>query len=144
MLHELDVLEARSIAELALDARKVRDRLLEKIADAYLDEPVPTKGEHNPLGGIVLDDVLAEEPEFVALRGAIVALPREIKEKILVVTRIGRGDFAARDLNAAIDAASAFTDDDIAASLLGEPDLHELLQKGLYMLRSRAPRDEGA
>ena len=31
MLHEPDVLEARQIADLAADARRVRDRLLEKV-----------------------------------------------------------------------------------------------------------------
>ena len=41
MLHALEVLEARRIADMARDARKVRDRLLEKVADADLGEPQP-------------------------------------------------------------------------------------------------------
>ena len=41
MLHELDVLEAKQIADLASDARKVRDRLLEEVPDEKLGEPCP-------------------------------------------------------------------------------------------------------
>jgi hypothetical protein len=73
MLHELDVLEARHIADLALDARKVRDRLLEKVPEGNLGESVPARGEHNPNSSVMLDGVLETEPAFVALRQAIVA-----------------------------------------------------------------------
>ena len=47
MLHEPDVLEARQIADLAADARRVRDRLLEKVPDGKLGEPMSARGEHN-------------------------------------------------------------------------------------------------
>src|SRR5208282_4623892 len=92
MLHELEVLEAQHIADLALDARNVRDRLLEKVPDTDLGEPIAARGEHNPGGGVLLTGVLASEPEFVALRQAIAALPRDIREKLWVVAQIGRGD----------------------------------------------------
>ena len=134
MLHELEVLEVRHIADLALDARKVRDRLLEKVADADLGEPQPARGEHNPAGTVVLNGVFASEPEFAALREAITALPRDIREKLWVVAQIGRGDIAILDWDDAIASASALTDDDIAANLLGEADLHNYLRKGLYEL----------
>ena len=92
MLHELDVLEARQIADLASEARKVRDRLLEKVRDVELGEPVPARGEHNPAAALALNGVLATEPEFVALREAIAALPRDIREKLWVMEQICRGD----------------------------------------------------
>ena len=79
MLYELDVLEARRIADLALDGRKVRDRLLEKVPDAQLGEPEPARGEHNPSGNIALNGVLAAELEYVARRKAVAALPRGIR-----------------------------------------------------------------
>jgi hypothetical protein len=144
MLHELEALEAGHIADLALDARKVRDRLLEKVADADLGEPPPARGEHNPSGSVVLNGVLAAEPEFVALREAIAALPRDIREKLWVVTQIGRGDLAILGWDEAIGAASALTDDDIVANLLEEPDLHNYLRKGLYALGAATlPGDAG-
>jgi hypothetical protein len=82
MLHELEMLEARQIADLASDARKVRDRLLEKVREAELGKPVPARGEHNPAGALALNGVLATEPEFVALWDAVAAAPRDIREKL--------------------------------------------------------------
>lgn len=134
MLHELEALEARHIADLALDARKVRDRLLEKVPDAQLGEPVPARGEHNLSGSIALNGFLAAEPEFVALREAVTALPRDIREKLWVVVQVGRGDVAILGWDEALAGASALTDDDIVATMVGEPDLHEYLRKGLYEL----------
>lgn len=134
MLHELEALEARHIADLALDARKVRDRLLEKVRDAQLGEPVPARGEHNPSGSIALNGVLAAEPEFVALREAIAALPRGIQEELWMVAQVGRGDVAILDWDEAQAGASALSDDEIVVSMVAEPDMHEHLRKGLYEL----------
>ncbi len=134
MLHEIEALEVRQIADLALNARKVRDRLLEKVPDAQLGEPVPARGEHNPSGSIVLNGVLAREPEFVALREAIAALPRDIREKLWAVAQVGRGDVAILGWDAALAGASALNDDDLVTGMVAEPDLHEQLRKGLYEL----------
>lgn len=134
MLHEIEALEVRQIADLALDARKVRDRLLEKVPNAQLGEPVPARGEHNPSGSITLNGVLATEPEFVALREAIAALPRDIREKLWVVAQVGRGDVAMRGWDEALAGASALSNDDLVAGMVAEPDLHEHLRKGLYEL----------
>jgi hypothetical protein len=134
MLYELEVLEARRIADLALDARKTRDLLLEKIPEADLGEPLTTRGEHNPSAGLVLNGALDREPSVVALREAIAALPRDIRDKLWVLTRIGRGELAILDWEDAMAAASATAGNDIEADLLGEPDLHNCLHKGLYAL----------
>jgi hypothetical protein len=134
MLHELEILEARHIADLAWDARRVRDRLLEKVPDSQLGEPVPARGEHNPSGSIALNSVLAAEPECVALHAAIAALPRDIRDKLWVVAQIGRGDVAILDWDETLAGASALSDDDIVAGMVAEPDLHEHLRKGLYEL----------
>ena len=88
MLHELDALEVRRIADLAADARNVRDSLLEEAPDASLGEPKPARGEHNPASSLVFNGVLAGKPEFVALRQAIAELLRDIR---------GRGDAAILD-----------------------------------------------
>lgn len=134
MLHGLDILEPRSIAGLASAARKVRNRPLEKIVDADLGEPIPARGQHGPGTGIALDETLDAEPEYVALRDALVALPRDIKEKLLVVTQIGRGDRAMPDWSSAREAVSVLPDEDIFAALLGEPNLHDVLHKGLHVV----------
>jgi hypothetical protein len=137
MLHELEVLEAQRIADLAEDASKVRDRLLEKVPDADLGELEPARGPHSSVRTIALNGVLARKPEFVALREAIASLPRDVREKLWVVTQIGRGDVAVLDWKQANDTASSLTEADIQANMLGEPDLHDCLRKGLYMLDAR-------
>lgn len=134
MLHELDVLEARQIADLAADARKVRDRLLEKVPDAELGEPGPARGEHNPAGTLALNGVLAMQPEFVALREAITALPRDIREKLWVVAQVGRAEVAILGWDEALAQALALSDGDLVSSMVAEPDLHDHLRKGLYEL----------
>lgn len=139
MLNEQDLLEIRHIADLALDARKVRDRLLEKVREADLGEPQPVRGEHNPAANVELTSVLAAEPEFVALTRAIARLPRHIREKIWLVMRIGSGDLGLSDWDSGANAAPALTDEDLAMNLVGDPDLHDHLRKGLYALDAAAP-----
>ncbi len=134
MLHELDVLEARQIADLAADARKVRDRLLEKVRDEELGEPGPARGEHNPAGALAMNGVLAMQPEFVALRDAIAALPRNIREKLWAVARVGRGDVAILGWDEVLAESVALSDSDLVSSMVAEPDLHGHLRKGLYEL----------
>ena len=108
--------------------------MLEKLPDAQLGEPEPARGEHNPSGNIVLNGVLAAEPKYVALREAVAALPRDIREKLWVVAQVGRGDVAILGWDEALAGASALTDDDIVAGMIAAPDLHEYLRKGLYEL----------
>jgi uncharacterized protein DUF3775 len=142
MLYELEILEVRRIADLAAEARKVRDRLLEKVPEAELGEPKPARGEHNPAGNIGLDDVSAGDPAFIALRHGIAELPRELREKLWAVAQIGCGDIGARDWDRALSQIPNVSDDEIMARLLGEPDLHERLRKGLYELgASSVPGD---
>ncbi len=134
MLHELDALEARRIADLANDARRARDRFLEKVRQSAFGEPKPARGEHDPIRDISLDDVLAHKPEVVALREAITALPREIRQSIWAVMEVGRGGSAAQDWELAMERAVSLDDADAVAALLDEPDLHICLGKGLYLL----------
>lgn len=140
VLYELDVLEARRIADLAADARQVRDALLEEVPDAKLGEPKPARGEHNPASSLVLNGVLAGKPEFVALRQAIVELPSDVREKLWAVMQIGRGNAAIVDWDSVLATGSALSDDDIADRMVSEPDLESCLHKGLYQLGVARPR----
>jgi len=134
MLYELDVLEVRRIADLALALRKVRDQLLEKVPEKELGEPPPARGEHNPSAEVPVEEQLQFRPEFLALREAIAELPREIRQKLWAVKEIGRGGFTAPQFAQALAAAEAMSDAEILADLLGEPDLHDYCKKGLYEL----------
>jgi Protein of unknown function (DUF3775) len=139
MLHEVDVLEAKRIAELAADVRAVRDRLLQKVRETELGEPKPARGEHNPASALVLDDLLAVEPAFLRLREAIAALPREIREKLWLLMEIGRGNGTLQDWTAAHEKIAAAADAEIVADLMSEPDLHACLRKALYQV-SQVPK----
>lgn len=144
MLQELDVLEAQHIADLALNLRKVRDRLMQSVPEADLGEPAPARGAHNVNAALALNGVLATTPEGVALRQAITALPRDIRDKLWVVTQIGHGDLTLLDWERGVDAATSLSDDDIAANLMGEADLHDCLRKGLYEIGAASlPGDAG-
>src|ERR1019366_3502195 len=81
MLYELEVLEARRIAELAAEADIVRGRLLQEVRAADLGEPKPARGAHDPVATVVLEDLLATAPEFRRLRDAVTELPANIRRK---------------------------------------------------------------
>jgi hypothetical protein len=117
----------------------VRDRLLAKVPDSALGEPKPARGEHTPSANEVMNGVLADRAEFVALHDAIATLPRDVREKLWVVMRIGSGNTAILEWDAALAAASALADDDIVENMAEEPDLHHFLQKGLYALGAPTP-----
>ena len=139
MLHEVEFLEAKAIADLAADVRGVRDRLLQKVRESELGEPKPARGEHNPASALALDDLIAREPAFFRLRDAIAALPREIREKLWILMEIGRGNRTLQDWAPARDSVAAVADSEILADLMGEPDLHVCLRKALYQV-SQAPK----
>ena len=140
MLYRLDVLEARRmlaahcIVLLAAEARKARDSLLEEVEDAALAEPGPVHAEHNPTSSLVLNEVLAGKPEFLALRRAIAELPRDVREKLWAVMQVGRGDAPILLWDEVLARGSALPDDDIADDMVSEPDLENCLRKGLYEL----------
>jgi Protein of unknown function (DUF3775) len=133
LLYVLDVREARRtldthrIVVLAAEARKVRDSILEALADA-------APGQHKAASSPVLSDGLAAKPEFVALRRAIAELPRDMREKLWAVMQIGRGDAAIVDWDKVLATGSELGDDDIADHMISEPDLENCLHKGLYEL----------
>ena len=118
MLHEPDVLEARQIADLAADARRVRDRLLEKVPDGKLGEPMSARGEHNLGSTFLLNGVLAAEPEFVALCEAIAAPPRDVREKLWVVAQVGRGGVTILGWDEALTEAPTLSDGEIVAAMV--------------------------
>ena len=69
MLYEIEILEARRIAELAAVAREARDRCLAPVPEAELGEPRPARGEHHAAGSLGFAGVPEDEPAHLALRG---------------------------------------------------------------------------
>lgn len=134
MLHEIEALEIRRIAELALAVRNARNRLLEKVRDADLGEPNPARGEHHPVGSIDLDALPGGESVKATLCEALATLPAHIRRSLWIVRQIGRGDWAPKDWERAAAEISTASDETITADLVAAVDLHDELMKGLYEL----------
>ena len=144
MLHELEVLEARRIADLARNARSACDAMLQSIRDTDLQEPPALRGEHTRNIAGVLNLGIGPLPEYAVLQEAVAGLPRDIREKLWLVAAVGRGDCVITDWDEGLRSAAGLPDDVLTADLIGEPDLHDVLRKGLYMLGAASlPGDAG-
>jgi hypothetical protein len=135
MLHEIEVLEARRIAELAAAARDARDQALAPVPEAGLGEPRPARGPHHTAGGFSPENTSARR----ALRQAVEDLPSDIRRKIWAAMRIGCGDYAKGDWGEAMMAAGNLSDETVIDDLVEEADLHVELMKGLYEMGAAEP-----
>jgi len=140
MLHEIESLEARRIAELAAAARDARDRALAPVPEAELGEPQAARGQHHPAGALGFGAIPADMPAYQALRQAIEDLPADIRRKLWAAMRIGCGDYAKGDWDEALAAAGNLPDATIVNELYEEVDLHDRLMKGLYEIGAAEPR----
>ena len=135
ILHEIEILEVRRIAELAAAAREVRNRILTPVAEAELGEPQPARGEHHPGGALAF----AEGSDYQALRDAIAGLPDDLRRKLWALMRTGGGDYARGDWATALAAASLPSGDSVVSDLIQEVDLHDKLMKALYAVGAAEP-----
>lgn len=137
MLHEIEILELRRIAELAGALREARDRLLKSIAEDRLGEPKPARGPSDPASAVGLDS-LSGNRAASELQDAVTGLPQDVLRCLWVVMKTGRGDYARKDWDRAIAEAAAFPESRLATELLDAVDLHDELMKGLHALGSDA------
>lgn len=134
MLEMIAAEEVKRIAELARAAREARDRLLGKVPDEALGQPVPAKGEHDPAVALGLDPLPTDHPARVALQQAIDGLPAEARRELLALMWIGRNDYGVGDWERAL--AAATTPFDVASDrLTEEPALSAYLLKALYEMK---------
>jgi hypothetical protein len=132
VLYEIEILEARRIAELAGAARTARDRVLASVREAELGEPTPARGEHHAAGALGFRGMPSVEPARRAAFEAIVQLPTEIRRKLWAVMRTGGGDYARRDWDLATASANDLSDETVIRDLADDVDLHDKLMKGLF------------
>lgn len=134
MLERIAAEKVKRIAELAKAARNARDRILAKVTDEELGQPVPAKGEHNPAGALGLEPLPPDHPAQVALKEAIEDLPPEARRELLALMWIGRDDYGTADWDRALaDATTAF--EVTAENFMDEADLTAFLLKGLYEMK---------
>ncbi len=134
MLQALSARQVNFIALLAKTARMQRDKLLGNIAESDLVEMKPARGVHNPTASLGFAPLSPDAPEIAALRDAIGALSWDGRAELYTLACIGRGDLAAGQWPDGIDEATRLEDDTVTASLVEDPDLHDHLVKGLYVL----------
>jgi len=139
MLHEIEILEVRRIAELSAAARDARDQALRAIPEAELGEPQSARGEHHPAGALSFGALPEDAPTRRTLREAIEGLPADIRRKLWAVMRTGCGDYARGNWDEALALADTVSDDSIISDLAEEVDLHDRLMKGLYEIGVAEP-----
>ena len=139
VLYEIEILEARRVAELAAAARDERDRALRPVPEAELGEPQPARGQHHPAGTLGFGAISADLGARQALRQAIADLPADIRRKLWAAMRIGCGDYAKGDWDEALAAAGNMLDATVISDLAEEVDLHDRLMKGLYEIGAAEP-----
>jgi len=144
VLYEIEILEARRVAELAAAAREALDQTLAPMREAELGEPTPARGEHDPAGTLGFAGVPEIEPAHRVLREAVEGLLPEIRRKLWVVMRMGRGDYAKADWDRAVAAAENVSDESIVSDLAADIDLHDELMKGLYEMGAAAQPSSAA
>ena len=133
MLEQITLEQTKRIAALARTARQARDWSLTPLAERQLGEPEPARGEHNPGGAVGLEPLLPGDPARLALRQALADLPDEALAELRALTWLGRGDYAAKDWTEAVGRAAISAETAVEA-IADEPDLHDLIMKGLYEL----------
>lgn len=133
MLEQITVERTKHIAALARSAREARDWSLTPLAETKLGELKPARGEHNPAGAVGLEPLPPNDADRLALRRALEDLSDEARAELRALTWLGRGDYAAKDWEEAVGRAAIAAETAIEA-LADEPDLHDLLIKGLYEL----------
>ncbi len=133
MPDKLTVDQAKRVADLAQAARQARDESLSALGEQELGEPEPARGEHNPAGAAGLEPLPVDHPKRVALQRAMAELSAEARWELQALVWLGQGEYAAKDWAEAVAAASTAADASIEA-MVDQPDLHDLIMKGLYEL----------
>lgn len=137
MLESITIEDVRRIADLAKQARALRDRALVELPERDLGEMKPQRGEHNPVAEIGFAPLPADHPARVALQQAVAALSDDAGAELLALAWIGRGEYGAKDWERAVPAAAAMLVATGKDFLADEIDLHEELAKGLYEVGAR-------
>ena len=132
-LNHVTVEEIRALAALSKRAREAQDILLNKmkIIDKFDDEKMLTQ---EAMGTLDTLDASLNNGEFNALRERLADMPRAAMEEVIAVMWIGRGDFTAKEWDAALDAAASRIETGEVDYLAEKGPLHDYLMKGLFQL----------
>jgi hypothetical protein len=133
MLTNVTDRQTRLIALLAKAARAQRDAFLGNVAEASLGGAEPARGEHNPTAELGYDPLPPGSDPLTHLRAAIESLTIAARAELYTLMQIGRGDLAAGTWRRGASEAQLLGDTTVTAALMDDADLHDHLEKGLYL-----------
>ena len=134
MLETLSKRRVRKIAELAREARRVRDELLRGTGEEVPGEPEQAKGERDRIGAGGFDVPGERNAAVRALRAAIDDLKPEARFELFALMRIGQGEIAAGDWERGVMEAEGFGDQGLEEALADDIDLQIHLDRALYAI----------
>lgn len=103
----LNISQVRFIALLAKAARMERDALLGNVPEEDFAEPKPSRGDHNVLASLGLEDLPVGTSQRDFLKAAINRLPGAALYELCALMRIGQGNLSAKTFERGLsDAAS--------------------------------------
>jgi len=135
MLKVLNFSQVRFIALLAKAARMQGDALLGNVAEVDFGEPVPSRGDHNVLASLGLEDLPAGASQRDLLKAAINRLPGVAVHELYALVRVGQGHLSAKTFDRGLSEAASLDMAELVATIVENPDLHDHLIKALYECR---------
>src|SRR5699024_7098481 len=129
MLEKLPVAEANRIADLADEAREAQQLLLNKMQSDGQERPDAIREE--AVETFAALDVSLNNPPLKRLQDEVNELPREARHELIALMLVGRGDYAAKEWDAALNQAAATPPDTEIARLVEKAQLSTYLKKGL-------------
>jgi hypothetical protein len=134
MLRTLTPDGAREIAGLARGAAAARDRLVGGLGAAGLPEQAAERGSRNPTDLDTLSIVQAAggDARYDALVGAVRGLAEDARTELEALSLVGRGDYAAKEWEAALEDVRGRPASAAADRLCERNTLAQDLEKGLY------------
>ena len=108
--------------------------MLGNVAEKYLVELKPARGEHNPTAALGFEPLSSEAPQMAALGEAIAMLSETARRELYALMRIGQGHLAAKKKKwyRGLSDAEVLGDSTVTSALMEDPDLHDHITKGLY------------
>lgn len=135
MLDRLPTAEANRIADLAEEAREAQNLLLNKMQSDGQQRPDAIREEAFETFAAL--DMSLNNPPLKRLQETVKGLPREARHELIALMLVGRGDFAPKEWEAALDQAAATPPDTETDRLVEKAELGGFLRKALYELDLR-------
>lgn len=135
MLTVLNISQVRFIALLAKAVRMESGALLGNVPEEDFAEPKPSRGDHDTLASVGLEDLPVGTSQRDFLKAAINRLPGAALYELYALMRVGQGNLSAKTFERGLSDAASRDIAELVAMIVENPDLHDQLVKALYECR---------